>query len=300
MISLFQDHDDEQPTSHLGSKRTPTTNAMYHRLAGSLAITLLFSMPPARAASRHPGHSGAAAKERAAKKACVTGDVKTGIDILGDLYVDSGDATYVFNQGRCYEQNHRLEDAIDRFREYLRKVPDAQAKDKADANAHIADCEALLAKQNGNVPATQAAALPPSPQPVLAPAPPTPMPPPVAVVPTQPLAPKSDGLGLRIAGAVTTAVGLCAVGTGVILAIKERSLTNDINAKFSQSKESSRASYETWGYVSYGVGAAAIVGGATLYYLGWRSGKAEPANTDISLLPTLTPDSMTFVLNGNF
>jgi hypothetical protein len=272
----------------------------------SLVFVMFFSVSAAQAAGGRAKGSGTAAKEKAAKKACAKADVDTGIDILADLYVESGEITFVFNQGRCYEQNHRWEEAIDRFREYLRKAPDASEKDKADANAHIADCEAFLAKQGGGSAspaqgsASRASAV--ATQPVIAApfASPTQVQAPVAVIPSQTEAHGSDGRTLRIVGAVTTVVGLCAVGTGVVLALKEQSLTNEINTKFSQSKESTRASYETWGYVSYGVGAAAIMGGAVLYYLGWRSGQSESASTGISLLPTLTPDAMTFVLHGSF
>ncbi len=42
-------------------------------------------------------------KEKAAKKACITGDVGKGIDILGDLFVEHNDIVYVFNQARCYQ-----------------------------------------------------------------------------------------------------------------------------------------------------------------------------------------------------
>ena len=118
-------------------------------LAVSLGVVLFFWMGPAEAASSRAKQSGTSAKEKAAKKACITGDVKTGIDILGDLYVDTADVTYVFNQGRCYEQNHLWVDAIDRFREYLRKIPAGSEKEKADASAHVADCEALIAKHSG-------------------------------------------------------------------------------------------------------------------------------------------------------
>jgi hypothetical protein len=309
--SRFQNHSDSQCAGEWVSRKratgessrvsivvaTQAGKAMGRCLAAALGIVLFSSVAPAQAAHERTRHSSGSAKEKAAKKACVTGDVKTGIDILGDLYVDTADATYVFNQGRCYEQNRRLEDAIDRFREYLRKIPDAPAKDKAEANAHIADCEALLAKQTGRTtaPAPQA-----PPQPILAAVPPAQVQPPLAVVPAQTLVPRSDGRGLRIAGAITTAAGICAVGTGVILASKERSLTNEINAKYSQSKESTRASYESWGYVTYGVGAAAMVGGAVLYYLGWRSGQAGSASTGMSLLPTLIPDGMTLVMQGSY
>jgi len=252
-----------------------------------------------------PVGPGKAAKEKAAKKACIAGNVKVGIDTLADLYVDTGDINYVFNQGRCYEQNHRWEEATDRFREYLRKAPSLTNTEKSEANAHIAECESMMAKQAGARPS-------PPPEPVLPPTPaPVPFtaaanyqgagqayPPPMPVVAAQSPAPQSDGRGLRITGIATTALGLCAVVTGVVLALKEQSLTNEINAKFNADKESTRASYVTWGYVSYGVGAAAVVAGATLYYLGWRS--ERPAATGIALSPVITPGTGSLVLQGSF
>jgi glutamine amidotransferase-like uncharacterized protein len=44
----------------------------------------------------------------------------------------------LFNQGCCFEQNNRYEEAIARFREYLRKATDASAADKAVVVKHIA------------------------------------------------------------------------------------------------------------------------------------------------------------------
>ena len=273
--------------------------------AVSIAVILLSSSAAQAAGGRAKRSAAAreqAAKERAAKKACITGDVKAGIDILGDLYIDSDDPTYLYNQGRCYEQNRRLEDAIDRFREYLRKSPNASASEKADANAHITECEALLVKQTGRTtplaePAAASASIATN-QPASATLAANNALPQTAAVVAPSVSSEPRGRALRVAGIVTTIAGLCAVGTGVVLAIKERSLTNEINTKFSRSKESTRASYETWGYVSYGVGAAAVVGGATLYYLGWRAGKAAPAG--IALLPALAPDAMTLVVQGSF
>jgi hypothetical protein len=81
-------------------------------------------------------------QERAARKACLTGDPKRGVDILADLFIDTDDPTYIYNQGRCFEQNSRYEEAITKFREYLRKAGSASAADKADAEKHIADCQA--------------------------------------------------------------------------------------------------------------------------------------------------------------
>jgi hypothetical protein len=86
-------------------------------------------------------------REKAARKACLTGDYHRGVEILADLFVDSEDITYIFNQGRCYQQNHRWQEALDRFSEYQRKSSKLPETDKAEVEAHIADCKAHLPAQ---------------------------------------------------------------------------------------------------------------------------------------------------------
>ena len=208
------------------------------------------------------------AKEKAAKKACAMGDFRKGADILTDLFIETNNATYVYNQGRCYQQNNRWEQAISRFREFLRRAKDISESDRVDTERQIADCEASLAKVSP----------PPAPP---APAPPvpvthveTPSPAPEPVVPdvsSKPAPPPSDGSrgkGLRVTGIVLAAVGVAAIGTGVGLAVKANGLSTK---DYSQTRENERASLKTWGLVSYGVGAAAIVTGAILYIVGWPS-----------------------------
>ncbi len=87
--------------------------------------------------------------DREAKKACLSGDYAKGVAILAELYVDSNDATFLFNQGRCYEQNIKFAEAAERFKEYLRKAPKLNESEKADVDKHIADCEAAAAKARG-------------------------------------------------------------------------------------------------------------------------------------------------------
>jgi hypothetical protein len=91
--------------------------------------------------------AGRDAKERAAKKACLAGDTQKGVEILADLYVSTNNATYIFNQGRCFSQSSRYEEAISRFREYLIKATDASDQEKAEAEKHIANCQSYLASQ---------------------------------------------------------------------------------------------------------------------------------------------------------
>ena len=54
------------------------------------------------------------------------------------FYLETSDPVLLFNQGCCFEQNNRYEEAIARFREYLRKATDASAADKAVVVKHIA------------------------------------------------------------------------------------------------------------------------------------------------------------------
>jgi hypothetical protein len=63
-------------------------------------------------------------REDEAKKACAVGDVSKGIDILAELFVESNRFVFVYNQGRCHQQNGHWEKAINRFEEFLRKDGD--------------------------------------------------------------------------------------------------------------------------------------------------------------------------------
>src|SRR5678816_3418989 len=45
------------------------------------------------------------AREREARKACFTGNVDRGVEILVDLYGETGHPNYIYNQARCLERN---------------------------------------------------------------------------------------------------------------------------------------------------------------------------------------------------
>jgi tetratricopeptide (TPR) repeat protein len=236
-------------------------------------------------------------REKAAQKACALGDYQKGVDILADMLVDSDDPNPVYNQGRCYEQNNRWEQAINRFREYLRKDANLSDGDRADVERHIAECEKALAQA---APAVQPAAAAPAPAArVEAPAPaPALVAPDVSTKPAPPTSDGSQGKGLRVAGTVCAAVGLAAVGTGFGLALKTQNMSSDAQKSGGGTKaqEDQRKSLETWGWVSYGVGAAAIATGAVLYIVGWPSDKSP----NVALLPALAPDGASMVLKGRF
>jgi hypothetical protein len=237
------------------------------------------------------------AVEKAAKKACITGDVLKGIDLLGDLFVETNDPTYIYNQGRCFEQNHRWDDAIDRFQEYLRKVPSLPAADKADVEKHLADCEAHQAKL-----------APPVAAPITAPAPlpaPAPAPSPGTVnltaTPVPSATQQHSGSRLRTVGIATASVGVLALAGGLVCNLQANSLANDLNGPtYDRDKASSRDTYVTLGWVGYGVGAAAIVTGATLFILGGRSGATAETSATVSLAPVLLPGLASLSLRGSY
>jgi tetratricopeptide (TPR) repeat protein len=239
-------------------------------------------------------------REKAAQKACALGDYQKGVDLLADMLVDSDDPNPVYNQGRCYEQNNRWEQAINRFREYLRKDANLSDGDRADVERHIAECEKALAQAAQAAQPAVAAPAPAAPVETPAPAPaPSPIAPDVSAKSAPPSSNGSQGKGLRVAGIVCAAVGLAAVGTGVGLALKTQDMSSDAdkNGGTTQAQEDLRKSLETWGWVSYGVGAAAIATGVVLYVVGWPTSKRS---TNVALLPALAPAGASVILKGIF
>jgi len=111
----------------------------------------LLALPSARGAG-----DSLETKERAARKACLLGDVKAGTEILADLYLDTRDATHIYNQGRCFEQNGQNEQAVLRFREYLRKAQNLSPADSAAVQKKIDELQAAL--DHRGAPAAQPAA----------------------------------------------------------------------------------------------------------------------------------------------
>ena len=233
-----------------------------------------------------------AARENAAKKACAMGDFQKGADILTDLLLETNDPNYIYNQARCYQQNARWEQAINRFREFLRKAKDLSKRDRAETEQQLADCESSLAKAAQVAPPPVAPA-PPVPTTHVETPPPTPESRPTQVSSTPLPSDGSQGKGLRVTGIVFAAVGVAAIGTGVGLAVKANSLSTK---DYSQSRENQRSSLKTWGFVGYGVGAGAIVTGAILYIVGWPSEQSS----SVALLPALAPDGASVLLKGSF
>jgi hypothetical protein len=241
------------------------------------------------------------AQEKAARKACLNGAYAEGVAILSNLFVETEDTTYIFNQGRCFEQNRRYEDAIARFQEFLRAGRrKLNANDKAEAQQHIADCKQMLTQEHGSSPT------PTTPQPIVT-SPPTPPsspepghPQPSATV-TQSAQPAtiSDGAGLRTGGVVVASFGVAAAVAGVLFNVKANNTVNDMYSTYDgYSKESDRKTYATLTWVSYGVGAACVVTGAILYAVGLKA--RSSSESSVALVPTVGTDHAGAALTGAF
>jgi hypothetical protein len=262
----------------------------------SLVLVFVMVASARTASAEKPASTGA--KEKAAKKACALGDYQKGADILTDLFVETNDPTYIYNQGRCYQQNGRWEQAVLRFREYLRKARNLSDSDRAETERQISDCEASLGKSAQVTPppvTASPAVAQPEPQPSAPP--PETATPAVSAKPAPPPSDRSEGKSLRTAGIVCAAVGLAAVGTGVGLALKTQSISSDEQKHGATvDKENQRKSLETWGWVSYGIGAAAIATGAVLYI----TGRPSSQTSSVALLPILAPDGASMMVKGSF
>lgn len=274
----------------------------------SLALTSF-----ARAASED-------SKERAARKACLSGNVQKGVELLSDLFVTTENPVFIYNQGRCFEQNGRYEEAVNRFREYLRKAKNISAEDKADADKHIADCQALaLGKTTPSAPnatpgAPSEAAPVQTPEATYRPPlitagqavmPPLGTAPSTVVVPAPSAQPRSNpdevaaspGLGLRVAGIACATVGFGAVATAIYFYTRARSYSDKVSNQDvpSSSDESAGKNAETMQWVFYGVGGAAIGTGVLLYALGARM-RVE----NVSLVPLVGSGLAGLSAEGSF
>jgi hypothetical protein len=259
--------------------------------------TLLFVLIPVLLGARIGRAESVDAKERRARTACLGGDYAKGVQLLSELFVATLDATFIYDQGRCFEQNRRYEDAIARFQEYLRAERKLTRAARAEAQHHIDECKDLLATENAQPSQVASTAVPP-----VAPAMPAP-----AVVVAAPAAPASQpnppassnaGSGLRVAGIAMSSVGAAGLIAGIILNLKANSLATDIEKTdgYSSSKESDRSTYETLGWVGYGAGAAFLATGALLYILGSRSAGESP----VAVLPVCAPEYAGAVVKGWF
>ena len=219
----------------------------------------------------------------------------------------------LFNIGAAYrkkaEGSGSIEDkkqALDYYRKYVEGEP--EGKGTADAKRYIATLSQEIAASSQT-----ASTEPPSrpghvePQPVSAPSSPSssppsppPPPPPSPVAESPPVtAPASESgtSALRVAGIATAGVGVALVATGVYFGIKSKSISDEVDGlhNWDQGLYESGQSAQRNAYIFVAGGAAAIAGGAIMYFLGHRD---EPHA--LSVRPSVMPQGGTVVLSGRF
>lgn len=115
------------------------------------------------------------------------------------------------------------------------------------------------------------------------------------------------GGGLRIAGLATGGIGLALIGTGVVFGMKAKSAQSDVEAAVANGdvwteeldqKDQDGRSAAKLSTITLGVGAAAVVGGGVLFYLGLRKGKTE--SSSVSVVPALGPSHGGLTVLGRF
>jgi hypothetical protein len=239
-----------------------------------------------------PSSTLAAPRERAkdtrpleARKACAAGNVERGIEILAEIIVENGDPNAIYNQARCYQQNGRAEQALPRFKEYLRVAKVLNPTERGEVEGFITELEAEIERR------AQRPAVPP-PAAVAAS--------PVAHEPqelTSTAAPAADGSALRplrVASYVAAGLGVAGLGAGAVFGWRTRDRARAVEQTvdptspqaFSRLMDQGRQA-ETLQWVGYGVGGAALLASAALYYFS-RPLEAGEAGR-VVLLPQVSP-----------
>jgi len=101
-------------------------------------------------------------REREARKACFTGNVDRGVEILVDLYGETGHPDYIFNQARCFERNGKYDQALLSYEDYLRKATNLGEAERAQVEKSIAELRPKVGAPAPAVPSGAVAAAGPA------------------------------------------------------------------------------------------------------------------------------------------
>jgi VCBS repeat-containing protein len=246
-------------------------------------LALLAALPGLAAAQKPDPAVDARAAE--AKTACAAGEVQKGIRLLAELYTATDNPTWLFNQGRCYQQNGQPAQALTRFKEYLRKGANEPEEDLRTARQHISELETELAAQA------------------------TPAPAPLGT--GAPVEPGRTGRfnRLQITGLALGGFGVVSLATGAFFSYKVQAAENEVNdltrgqtvveAGTVKDNDRSGARYEILQWVSYGVGLAAVAAGATTFFIGAGRG-AERSGVALTVSPVVGPGVVGSFVGGTF
>lgn len=237
-------------------------------------------------------------------KAYTLGRFPEAIEEFEKAYELRAEPIFLYNIAQSHRQNNNLQRAIFFYRRYLEAEPNA--KNRADIEKRIRELETELGeqKERASSPVPAPAPAPTAPQaaaaPMLAPPAPAPTVAPIPQPSPQAAPNTTPGFGLRAAGITTAAVGVAAVGLGIGFGLHANSLHDEAFPKppgrYDDGKNESSKTYRTLEWVSFTVGAAAVVGGGVLYYFGWSAA----ANAPIAFAPMVAPGEVGAVLCGRY
>jgi tetratricopeptide (TPR) repeat protein len=243
-----------------------------------LALAAVIVVALARAAAAQPaGDTKAEAEKRFqhAESLYKGGDYLAAAGEYQAAYELSKLPGLLYNVAQSYRLGGEKQKAVDAYRLFLERAPDHQLA--AVARGHLEALERELAAARTAQPAPAEPAEPaPGTQSELTAA--------------APAAAPAPGRGLRIAGLVTAGAGLVALGAALHYGIEARKASDAISDNDEGWTDSLLDRYdegeaaETRMFVLSGVGAAALVTGGVLYYLGRRAGQAE-ASVTVGALP---------------
>ena len=294
-----------------------------------LAVAAILALPAGALAADNPATAQARQHYQKAQNAYDLGRWDEAIVEYEAAYSLRPDPTFLFNMAQACRRKGDTQRALDLYRNYLVKAPDTPQR--ADVEDKIRVLKKQLEEEQGahktpesvpslpvvpapaaDSPAAAAATAPAAAAPSSAS--PTSTPATAAVDPTapsatsspagelvasSPLMPSSEGRALRITGITLGAIGAAAIVGGVLMGARAKSLADELTSAannpaggtFNRAKYDSGKTAETLQWVGYGVGAAALIGGSVLYWLGLPKGSAVSAGSvSFRVAPHLAPD----------
>jgi hypothetical protein len=277
-------------------------------LSLALVVGLLAAAPLTAQAQEDP-------RPQQARAACAGGDVQRGVALLEEIHRATEDLVWVFNQGRCYQDNGQREKALERFQEYLRRAPPTAAETRQRAETIVAQLQEQLRSSQPAPPVAPQTPPPAPPAEVRPPAIAGPAPklggePATAELPA--LATSADTSvddfdqrrkRLYITSAALAGVSVLALSSGFVFGAKVRSLESEVEdwgkatdlrpvAEYNDLR--SRANrFETLQWIGYGTAAAALVGAGVCFYLttGLEPDRPQASHTGrkMAVAPLLGP-----------
>jgi hypothetical protein len=111
----------------------------------------------------------------------------------------------------------------------------------------------------------------------------------------------TPGRGLRRTGIAMVVGGAVLAATGGVLAWRARSISNDYTdvqagERFDPDREDRARTYQVSAFVLWGVGAAAIAGGTTLYLVG----RNRANGTELTVAPVVRRDGAAAMVSGRW